>query len=133
MTSRLPAGALRVAVFLVAFAVAGCSDDPEGPGTLVLRVSGAPLGAVVIELEGEGLRGVEQPATGWAELVPVAPRDGRPVHRLVVIRTVPGEITARLAVTDVATVRPVATVLEAAGGDDRLVSSTASLRISIGH
>lgn len=119
-------------VSLGALAAAGCSDDPKGPGDLELRVSApVPLGAAVIELEGEGLQGVEQPATGWVELVPVAPRAGVPVHRLVVIREAPGPLAVRLQVTDVETVRPVAVVLEAADGNNAPLPSLASVEVAI--
>lgn len=115
-----------------ALALAGCSDDPSGPGALELRVSAnVALGAAVVELEGEGLRSVEQPASGWVELVPVAPRAGVPVHRLVVIREEPGVLAVRLQVTDVATVRPVATVLDASDGNDQSLPSLSSVRVSI--
>lgn len=123
---------LGLPVLAAALLAAGCGDDPEGPGALELRASASvPLGAAVIELEGEGLQGVEQPASGWVELVPVAPRNGVPVHRLVVIREQAGALAVRLQVTDVETVRPVVTVIEAADAADQLLPSPTAVQVSI--
>ncbi len=116
------------ALTVVSLAAAGCSDDPSGPGTINLTVRGAmPLGAAVVELVGEGLRGVEQPAVGWAELVPVAPLGTTPVHRLILIQEEPGELRIRLKVTDVAAPFPVATVIEATDQADEPVASPTSI------
>lgn len=123
---------LGLPTLVAALLAAGCGDDPSGPGALELRASASvPLGSAVIELEGEGLRGVDQPATGWVELVPVAPRNGVPVHRLVVIREEAGVLAVRLQVTDVETVRPVVTVIEAADAADQLLPSPTAVQVSI--
>lgn len=122
--ARLAWGALAVASLVAA----GCSDDPSGPGTITLTVRGStPLGAAVVELVGEGLRGVEQPSVGWAELVPLAPVGTTPVHRLILIQDAPGELRVRLEVVDVAAPYPVATVIEATDQDDEPVASPASI------
>jgi len=112
--------------------VTGCFDDPSGPGTISLTVRGPiPLGAALVEIVGEGLRGVEQPAMGWAELVPVAPIGSTPVHRLILIQDAPGELRIRLQVVDVAAPYPVATVIEATDQADATVPSPASIAVVI--
>lgn len=124
--------AASVALALMLVGIGGCEDDVRGPGTLDLRVSASvPLGAAVVEVVGEGVTGVEQPATGWVELVPVAPQGDTPVHRLVVIQEQVGVLAVRLRVTDVETVRPTVTVIEASDGNDQALASPASVRATI--
>jgi hypothetical protein len=125
--------AIRIASALLTVllvAAGGCSDDPSGPGTIDLMVRGpVPLGAALVELVGEGLRGVEQPAVGWAELVPVAPAGSTPVHRLILIQDAPGDLRIRLEVVDVAAPYPVATVLDATDQADAPVPSPAGIEV----
>jgi hypothetical protein len=116
----------------LSLALTGCSDDPSGPGTIALTVRGPiALGAALVEIVGEGVRGVEQPAVGWAELVPVAPAGSTPVHRLILIQDEPGELSVRLEVVDVAAPYPVATVIEATDQADAPVPSPASIEAVI--
>lgn len=131
---RWPRGNRRIFGLLAGAAMlaAGCSDDPSGPGTIDLTVRGPiPLGAALVELVGEGLRGVEQPSLGWAELVPVAPVGSTPVHRLILIQDEPGELRIRLEVLDVAAPFPIATVIEATDQADAPVPSPSSIEALI--
>ncbi len=124
--------ALRALALALLVVGAACSDDPEGPGTvdLVIRAP-VPLGAAVVELVGEGIQGMEQPAVGWSELVPVVPQGSTPVHRVVVIQEEPGELTVRLRVTDVQDVRPVTTVVEATDAADEPVTPLSQVEVVI--
>lgn len=113
---------------ILACAALACSDEPSGPGTVDLTVRGAvPLGAAIVELVGEGIRGVDQEAAGWAELVPIAPVGSTPVHRLILIQDQPGDLRIGLEVLDVAAELPIATVVEATDEADAPVPSPASI------
>lgn len=116
----------------LALAVSGCSDDPAGPGTVDLAIRGpVPLGAAVVELVGAGIEGVEQPAQGWAELVPMPPDGSTPVHRLVVIQERPGELAVRLRVADVESVLLAATVVEASDQADAVLPSLSGVEVRV--
>lgn len=123
---------LRALVVAASMAGAACSDDPDGPGMIDLVVRApVPLGAAVVELVGEGVEGIDQPAVGWSELVPVAPSGSTPVHRLVVIQEEPGELVVRLRVADVQDVRPVTTVIEATDQADAPLPSLSDVEVLI--
>ncbi len=120
-------GALALALPL-AVLTSACSDDPSGPGTVDLIVrADVALGAAVVELMGAGVVGVEQPAVGWVELVPMAVSGSTPVHRLVVVQDAPGELHLRVRVADVAGLLPTVTVIEAADQSDALLTSLAAV------
>lgn len=123
---------VRILALTLLIVGAACSDDPDGPGTvdLVIRAP-VPLGAAVVELVGEGIQGMEQPAQGWSELVPLAPDGTTPVHRVVVIQEEPGQLTVRLRVTDVQDVRPVTTVVEATDAADEPVTPLSQVEVVI--
>ncbi len=122
----------RILVWCVCIGATACGEDPSGPGSVDLVVRGpVPLGAAVVELVGEGVRGIEQPAVGWAELVPVAPIGSTPVHRLVLIQEQPGDLRVRVEVVDVAAPLPTATVLEASDAADAPIANPASAEVAL--
>lgn len=126
--ARRRTGARVSSALLLAAALAGCGDDPSGPGSVDLVVTGpVPLGAAVVELVGEGVRGIEQPAVGWAELVPVAPSGTTPVHRLILIQEEPGDLRIRVEVADVAAPLPTATIVEASDQADAQIANPLSV------
>ena len=139
--SRLFAESRRGATRLVRFALvlaliwtAACSDDPSGPGTIDLVIRGpAPLGAAVVQITGSGVSGVDAIASGWVELIPVAPSGSTPVQRLVVVQQEAGDLKVRLRVTDVAAPPPRATVIEASDRCDLPVVNPGSLQVSFGR
>jgi hypothetical protein len=121
-----------VTLLTAASASFGCSDDPSGPGTLDLVIRGpVPLGAAVVQITGMGVIGVDQPAVGWAELVPMAPVGSTPVHRLVLVQEQAGELRVRLRVVDVAALPPVVSVIEAADQADVPLASLSSVEARI--
>jgi hypothetical protein len=122
------------ALLLGVLLAAGCSDDPSGPGTLDLVVSGpAPLGAAVIQITGAGVTGADGALPGWVELVPVAPAGSTPVHRLVVVQETAGDLRVRLAVVDVSAPPPRAVVVEASDRFDLPVANPGSLEVAFGR
>lgn len=104
----------------LATALAACSDDPEGPGTITLTVDAeAPLGAAVLDLRGGAIEGVEEPGAGWAVLRDL-PGAGS-AHRLLIVAEQSGDLVVRLRVSDLQAALPHATLLQASGQDDRSI------------
>lgn len=119
-----PAPVLAAVGVLVAglLATAGCDAGPEGPGTLGVVASGPELGAVVLEVEGPGIRGFA--ARGSARVYS-APVEGRAdAHRVIVIDPEPGELSFAVEVDDVGMEGPVVTVVSAADGDNLGMSAS---------
>jgi hypothetical protein len=131
--SRRLRGLSRWATAAFVIALAGCSDDPDGPGTLDLVVRGpAPLGAAVVQITGAGVTGADTAAPGWVELVPVAPSGSTPVHRLVIVQETAGELRVRLGVSDVSAPPPQVSVLQASDRFDLPVVNPGSLEVLFG-
>lgn len=122
-------GVLAMALTML---LAACDDDPSGPGTLTLTVEGpAPLGAVVIELRGSGLRSAEPLTSGWTHLELIGSDGGTEVHRLVLIQQASGTLSAQLEVDDVGAPPPTATVVLASDGSDLPLSSLDGLQVRV--
>lgn len=109
-------------------ALAACSDDPQGPGTITLTVdAAAPLGAAVLDLRGGGIEGVEEPAAGWAVLRPLATSG----HRLLVVAEQAGDLVVRIRVADLDAPLPRATLLQASGQDDRAIEVLGGIDVRV--
>ena len=104
---------------LAAVSLSGCDAGPEGPGSLEARATGEALGAVVLEVEGPGIRGF----TGRGETrVYSAPVPGRPdVHRVVLLDPVGGTLGFAIDVDDVGMHGPFFRVVSAASTSNALL------------
>lgn len=124
------------ATLVLALLVAACGDDgPSGPGFVEVQVQASePLGAVVLELSGGLVDGVEEASGGWQALGDVSGGASgvSARYRLVLVREQPAtRLTARIRVPDVAGQLPVATLVEATNASDQPVASLASVRAEV--
>lgn len=128
---RVRRAARWTAWVLVGLGVAACDED-RGPGTVRLQVSSdVPLGAVLVELTGSGIEGVETPPGAWVELSAVQGGSGGDVHRLLVILEAPGSMDVELRVADLDDPLPRVRVVQASGADDRLLPGTGGVRANV--
>ena len=118
----------HISIALVCLAAAGCdrSTDPSGPGTLTASVvspNGAE-GAAILDVTG-----AVDTVTASADIraFSSATATGR---RVIVVRSNPGELSVRLRVPDVSR-PPQVTLVEVAGGDDRLRPSLDGYQVDI--
>ena len=112
---------LRSVIPLVALAaVAGCSDDPSGPGSFVASLTapdGVELGAVVVQVEGRGIEGFD--AVGTSQVFAGEETDEATPLRVVVVGT--GALGFSIRVSDVAAATPSGTVITAVDQENRQI------------
>ncbi len=104
-----------------AVVLGACDSGPSGPGTLEARVQGEAVGAVVLEVEGRGIRGFV--GRGSAQVYSAAVPGRTDVHRVILVDPLGGEIAFAVEVDDRRMEGPVVTVVEAAGADDERISA----------
>ncbi|MDA0329516.1 MAG: hypothetical protein O2958_10970 [Gemmatimonadetes bacterium] len=103
------------ALFLLLVGV-GCDSGPSGPGALTGRVTGQPLGAVVLEVTGVGIQGFDGRGSSQAYSAAVAGRVD--TYRVVLVDAVGGDITFDIRVDDVRMEPPTVVVIAAARPDN---------------
>ena len=116
-----------VTIVLVCLAAA-CGDD--GPGVLTVTVS-APdaLGAVSLEVVGQGVLGFDEVGAAEAYGGVVSAREGR--HRVVVVDPTGGDrLSFGIRVEDLGAEWPTLRVVSAAGTDD-VERMTADIQVSV--
>jgi hypothetical protein len=129
LRSAIRAGRLGWLVVLVA--AAGC-DQERGPGTIQVQIAAdVPLGAVVVELTGKGVEGVEPLPGGWVEGSVVQGGGGTPAYRIVAVLQTPGEMDIRVRVADLDAALPRARVVQASGADDLLLDALGVVRAEV--
>ena len=108
---------LQWAAALVVLSLAGCDWGPKGPGVINGSiVSPVSLGAVVLEVEGVGIRGFVGNGDTQAYGSVVSSIEGR--HRVVLVSGSGALIQFGIEVVDLGAETPIATVLLAAGVDN---------------
>lgn len=105
---------LVVALVIAPVLVAGCDSGPSGPGHLSARTSGPTLGAVVLEVEGQGIEGFSARGSSRVYSAPVEGRSG--VYRVIVLSPDAGSLPFEIDVEDMGMEGPVITVVSAADG-----------------
>lgn len=128
----LPRRVLTLLATLALVSVAACGDDgPSGPGSLDGLVRGAqPLGAVVLDVRGDGIVGFEeQPGT---RVFSAATDATGTSHRVVLVGEAAGALGFRVRVEDRGGPAPTATVVAASDGEDRTVSAVGGIQVDIG-
>ena len=111
---------VRLGLLAVGLAVVttGCESGPDGPGNLTATVTGpASLGAVTLEVIGEGIRGFQGLGDTRAYGALVSQQSER--HRVVLIHPSGGELRFEIQVDDRRAPVPSITVVAAAGTDNR--------------
>jgi len=104
-----------------------CSDDPSGPGTFSVAVSGpTALGSVVVEFTGEGLTGATASPGDW-----ISSAAGPSSLRVLAVAAQTGIIQFQLQVADVSAPLPTAFVVTGSGVDDRLLIGSGGVEVSI--
>ena len=128
----------RSALALVAALLLGtgaCSDDgPEGPGAWagLVRTSTAPPGAVILTLQGPGIRGVEGEGAVEAFAHRVGSADsGSETWRVVLVSPTPGTLGFRVSVDDIGADAPRAVVVSAVDGEDQPLTSVSSFSVQL--
>lgn len=107
----------RWAALLALIALAGCEFGPKGPGVINgTIISPFNLGAVVIEVEGTGVRGFvgNGDTQAYGSVVPGV--GGR--HRVVLVSRSGSSIQFGIEVEDLRAETPIAIVVFAAGADN---------------
>ncbi len=105
-----------IVVALVLTSVSACDSGPDGPGAITGRLSAEALGAVVLEVQGKGIRGYEGLGASRVYSAPVAGRTDR--DRVVIVDPTGGEIQFRIVVDDLGMNGPFVAVITAAGTDN---------------
>lgn len=109
-------------------AIAACDSGPSGPGAIVGRASADALGAVVLEVQGRGIRDFSGRGSTQVYWAPVPDRAN--VHRVILIAAEGGELVFEITVDDRAMDDPVVAVLEAARTDNStMLASEVSVRV----
>ena len=119
-SSRCGPRLYRVA-FVFLLGVGACDSGPSGPGTLEGRVRAEALGAVLLEVEGTGIRGFAGRGSTQIYSAQVPGRGG--VHRVIVVDPVGGDIGFEIEVDDVRMDGPIMTVVKAARTDNSTMST----------
>lgn len=118
-----------LAWLLLLVLVAGCSDDPSGPGTIQGRVeSPGAIGAVWLEVQGEGVEGF-RPGVG-SRVFGARAGSSPDAWRVVVVGEEPGGLRFEIEVEDVA-VLPSAVVLSAVDGQNQVLEILAEVDIRL--
>ena len=107
----------RWAALLALIALAGCEFGPKGPGVINgTIISPFDLGAVVLEVEGTGVRGFlgNGDTQAYGSVVPGV--GGR--HRVVLVSRSGSSIQFGIEVEDLRAETPIAIVVFAAGADN---------------
>lgn len=109
----------RTVLLLSGLLVTACGGDgggPVGPGTFTGLVKSGPIpvGAIVLQVSGQGIDGFS--ALGGQRLFHSQVQPG--VHRVVLVGSTPGDFTFSVRVQDVGGPVPAITVVEAVGGDN---------------
>lgn len=108
------AAALALASLVVVSAA--CDSEPGGPGTLVVNVTGAPLGGAVLQIVGPGIRGFEGLGNTQVYAAPIASNPNG--HRVMLVNTIGSDLRFEIQVDDIGMEDPVMTVVSAAGTDN---------------
>lgn len=101
-----------------------CGEDPPGPEELrLVTVDSVTLGAVLLELSGEGIVAVRGPSGVEVVSAPVGSEDAKslPRVRVLAILDTPGTLTLTVEVARAGEPLPGATVIQASGPDDVLL------------
>jgi len=101
--------------------LAGCADDPSGPGTYDARVRSSTLtpGAVVLELTGvgiEGLTGEGGTTASWNRIS--GTEEGSATFRVVLVKEIPGELNFSVDVSNLENPAPTGVVVSAVHGNN---------------
>lgn len=122
----------RTVALISGLLVAACGGDgggPKGPGTLTGLVKSGPIpvGAVVLQVSGQGIDGFS--ALGGDRLFHSQVQPG--VHRVVLVGSTPGDFTFSVSVQDVGAQVPAITVVEAVGGDNLAIVDLTGIEAKI--
>lgn len=125
---------LLLAALLAALTLLGaCGDEgPSGPTTVQATVrGGVALGAVVLEIQGQGIEAVE--GTGGTEAF-TAPLDaGGNRYRAVLVASTPGNPTFRVRLASGGAEDLTAVVLSAADGRNDAITALGSVEVRFGE
>lgn len=107
----------RAVLLLSGLLLAACGDGgPTGPGTLTGLVKSGPIpvGAIVLQISGQGIDGFS--ALGDQRLFHSQVEPG--LHRVVLVGSTLGDFTFTVSVQDVGGPLPAITIVEAVGADN---------------
>jgi hypothetical protein len=120
---------LRSVALAVLWAATACDSGPKGPGFLTGTIEGpVPLGAAIVEVQGEGVLGFE--AAGTTHVFST-PSDQPGVHRVVLIGETPGDLPFKVQVQEMRDRPPSATIIQASGADDIPLATTQAFQVHI--
>jgi hypothetical protein len=118
----------RLAALVALLAAAACDSGPKGPGFLTATIEGpVPLGAAIVEVQGEGVLGFEGAGTTHVFTTP----GELGVHRVVLIGEQPGDLRFKVQVQEVRDRPPSATIIQASGADDIPLPTAQAFQVTI--
>jgi hypothetical protein len=121
--------AVRSAALALLVSSAACDSGPKGPGVLTGTIEGPiPLGAAIVEVQGEGVLGFEPAGTTH---VFDTPSDEPGVHRIVLIGETPGDLPFKVRVQEMRDRPPTATIIQASGADDIPLATVQAFQVHI--
>ena len=101
--------------------LAGCADDPSGPGTYEGRVRSSTLtpGAVVLDLTGVGIEGIKGEGGTTAFWNRTSGTEGgSESFRVVLVKEIPGELNFSVDVSNLENPAPTGVVVSAVHGSN---------------
>ncbi len=106
----------------------GCDSGPDGPGdfTGTLRSDGVALGAVVLEVVGNGVEGFS--SAGGTKVFWAVQSDPK-IHRVIVIGEGNGNLSFQVSVQDRGRGKPKATVVNAVDLENRPLPVTRDFKV----
>jgi len=116
-------------VLLVAlFPLAACNSGPSGPGdfTAVVTAPSGGVGAVILEVQGQGIQGFV--GAGATEVIS-NPMGSEGTFRVVAVNEGTGTLQFRVRVGDLGAELPTASVIGAAGTDNQVVVSVTGYQV----
>jgi hypothetical protein len=123
------AWAIRSVACAALWTAAACDSGPKGPGFLTGTIEGpVPLGAAIVEVQGEGVLGFE--AAGTTHVFD-SPGDQPGVHRIVLIGETPGDLPFKVQVQEMRDRPPTATIIQASGADDIPLATVQAFQVHI--
>jgi hypothetical protein len=120
--------AARVVAIGAGILAASCDSGPKGPGFLSATIEGpVPLGAAIVEVQGDGVIGFEGAGTTHVFTTPAEPG----VHRVVLIGETPGDLRFKVQVQELRDSPPSATIIQASGADDIPLATIQAFQVHI--
>lgn len=118
-----------VTVTAVTLTLSACDWGPRGPGQLrgVVRLGASPVGAIVLEISGPGVRGFSD--AGQTRVFFAEPATD--VYRVVLVTADPDRIRFRVAMDDVRSPSLTTVVVEAVDDSNEVINDLSGITVEL--